>query len=195
MKKLIALSIITLFAFATENNVTKIKPVDNQEIAKEGVKYIKMLGKELKSHVKAKLKEDPSGIEAAKFCSQNAGKIAQKVMQKFPDNVKVRRVAIKYRNPNNKPDETDLKVLKKMEEELKAQTLQKKPIVVDVNGVKRVYVPLIVEKACLKCHGDMKNMNSMVRRIIKKKYPEDKAVGFKEGDLRGAVVAEIVPKM
>ena len=192
MKKIVALSIIaTLFAFAKENNVTN----PNQEIAKEGVKYIKMLGKALKANVKAKLKEDPSGIEAAKFCSQNAKKIAQEVMKNFPSNVKVRRVALKYRNPNNKPDNIDLEVLKKMEEGLKNQTLPKKPIVVDVNGTKRVYVPLIVEKACLKCHGDVNNMNSMVKRIIKKHYPNDKAVGFKEGDLRGAVVAEIVPKM
>jgi hypothetical protein len=34
----------------------------------------------------------------------------------------------------------------------------------------------------------------MVKRVIKKHYPEDKAIGFREGDLRGAVVAEIAPK-
>ena len=190
MKKIITISLISIFAIANEANVT----ISNEEAIKEGVKYIKMLGKELKVNVKKRLQADPSGIEAAKFCSEKAAEMAKEVAKNFPENVKVRRVAVKYRNPNNKPDEIDLEVLKKMEEGLKAQNLPKKPIVVDVNGTKRVYVPLIVEKACLKCHGDPKNMNSMVKRIIKEKYPEDKAVGFREGDLRGAVVAEIAPK-
>jgi hypothetical protein len=192
MRKMLAISLIsTIFAVANEANVTKNS---DELVAKEGVKYIKILGKELKMNVKKRLKADPTGIDAVKFCSENAKSIIEEVSKKFPENIKVRRVATKYRNPNNKPDSTDLEVLKKMEEGLKAQTLPKKPMVVDVNGTKRVYVPLIVEKACLKCHGDLESMNSMVKRVIKKHYPEDKAIGFKEGDLRGAVVAEIAPK-
>jgi len=196
MKKLIAISLIAVFAMANETNATKqtTKENPNMAVAKEGVKYIKMLGKALKQNVGKNLKADPSGVKAAEFCTKEAKNIAKEVSKNFPENIKVRRTSLKYRNPNNKPDATDEKVLKELEAALKAQTLAKKPKVVDVNGTKRVYVPLIVEKACTKCHGDVKTMNPKVKDIIAKSFPNDKAVNFKEGDLRGVVVAEIAPK-
>jgi hypothetical protein len=167
---------------------------DKKAIAMEGVKYIKMLGKELKGNVKAKLKKDPSGFEAATFCSQKAGEIAKKVGVQFPENVKVRRTALKYRNPDHKPDATDVKVMEEMQAAMQAGTFEKKPVVVAVDGINRVYVPLVVEKGCLKCHGPVEKIDPKVREVLAKKYPDDKAVGFKEGDLRGVVVAEIAPK-
>ncbi len=190
MKKVIAISLISIFALANEANSTN----QNMQIAKEGVKYIKTLGKALKTNVGKRLKEDPSGVSAAKFCTQNAKEVAKKAMKDFPDNIKVRRTALKYRNKNNKPDTIDKKVLEEMQIALKSKSLKKEPIVLDVNGTKRVYVPLIVEKACTKCHGDVNKMNPKVKEIIKKAYPNDKAIGFKVNDLRGAVVAEIAPK-
>jgi len=198
MKKLIAISLISVFALANETNTTNEKKATqanpNMEIAKEGVKYIKMLGKALKQNVGKNLKEDPTALKAVEFCSQKAKDVVKEVTKDFPENVKVRRTAIKYRNPNNKPDATDLEVLNKMESALKAKTLEKKPMVIDVNGTKRVYVPVIVEKACTKCHGDVNSMNPKVKDVIAKTYPNDKAINFKEGDLRGVVVAEIAPK-
>jgi hypothetical protein len=40
---------------------------------------------------------------------------------------------------------------------------------------------ITVQKACLKCHGLKENRPEFVT----KKFPKDKAYGFKEGDLRG----------
>ena len=196
MKRLIALALISVFAVANESNTTQDNPKVDPDmlIAKEGVKYIKMLGKELKINVGKNLKADPSGVKAAEFCTQKAKDIAKEVSKNFPENIKVRRVAIKYRNPNNKSDNKDLEILQKFETSLKDKSFKKRPVVVDVNGTKRVYVPLIVEKACTKCHGDINKIDPKVKSIIAKAYPNDKAVNFKEGDLRGAVVAEIAPK-
>jgi len=40
--------------------------------------------------------------------------------------------------------------------------------------------------ACLGCHGtEGGDINAKTLKIIKQKYPEDKATGYKEGDLRG----------
>ena len=167
---------------------------DKKAIVMEGVKYIKMLGKELKGNVTKRMKDDPSGLQAAYFCAKSAEDIEKKVAEKFPANIKVRRTALKVRNPKNKPDATDIKVMEQMEAAMKDGTFRKKPTVVEVDGVNRVYVPLVVEKGCLKCHGPVDKIDPKVREIIAKKYPEDKAVGFKEGDLRGVVVAEIAPE-
>jgi len=38
---------------------------------------------------------------------------------------------------------------------------------------------------CLKCHGEQ--LDPAVQARIKELYPDDKATGYKTGDLRGAV--------
>ncbi len=41
--------------------------------------------------------------------------------------------------------------------------------------------------ACLKCHGlPGKDIDANTLALLQKKYPEDKATGYKLGDLRGA---------
>jgi hypothetical protein len=168
---------------------------EKKEIMMEGVKYIKILGKELKTNVGSRLKKDPTGLKAVTFCSENAKEVAKKVFADFPAHVKVRRTALKYRNPDNKPDATDTKTMEQIVAAMKAGTFNKKPVVVDMgdNHV-HVYAALMVEKACTKCHGDTAKMNPEVRKVIQKKYPKDLATGFKEDDFRGVAVAEITTK-
>jgi len=180
---LLSLTAISIMANAETAN--------SQNVAQEGVKYIKMLGKELKSEVKKRMKDDPSGLQAAYLCSKSAEDITKRVNAKYPEGVRVYRTAIKYRNPNNKPDETDIKVMQEFEKEIKDKTFKKKPVVVKVGDKTRVYVPLITQKLCLKCHGDPQKMDKKVLETIKAKYPNDKAINFKEGDLRGVIVAEM----
>ncbi len=188
MKRVIVPMIVatSIYANSAESNATKPQM---PPVVKKGVTAIKMFGGELKKNVKAKFKEDKSGLEAVKFCSKEAKEIAKKVATKFPEGVTVRRVAIKNRNEANKPDSIDAEVLEQFQKDLENKTLAKKPKVVDVNGTKRVYVPILVGKACLKCHGQ--NIDPKISEVLKKNYPNDKATGFKEGDLRGAMVAEV----
>ena len=174
---------------AIESNKTKAQM---PPVVLKGVSAIKMLGGELKKNLKAKFKEDKSGLKAINFCATQAAKISAEVSSKFPDGVSVRRVAIKYRNEANKPDNIDVKVLEQFQKEIDNKTFVKKPKLVDVNGTKRVYVPVLVSKACIKCHGE--NIDPKIASVIKKYYPNDKATGFREGDLRGAMVAEIKEK-
>ncbi len=176
----------SVYAVTIDNNATKqeIPPV-----IKKGVSAIKMLGRKLKKNLKIKLQEDKSGLSAIEFCANRAAQITGEVNKKLPNGVSVRRVAIKYRNPANKPDSVDTKVLEQFQKELDNKTFAKKPLLVDINGTKRVYVPVLVDKVCLKCHG--KNIDPKIESVIKEHYPNDKATGFKEGDLRGAMVAEI----
>jgi excinuclease UvrABC ATPase subunit len=198
MKKRVILSVVLAsVALFAEGNVTKeIKEQNpNKAVMMQGIKHIKILGKALKTEVGKNLKADKTGVKAAEFCTKNAKDVAKKAMADFPENIKVRRVAIKYRNPNNKPDELDLKVLNQLKEAVESNSSKVMPVVIKADdNTTRVYAPLKVEKACLKCHGDVKSMNADVAKIIKDKYPEDKAIDFKEGDFRGAAVAEIKAK-
>ncbi len=165
---------------------------NDMTIKQEGVKYIKMLGKELKSNLVAKMKEDPSGLSAMGFCAGKAEEITKEVNAKLPKGVSVRRTALKTRSEKNVPDVTDIEVMTKYDEKAKAKKLDPKDIqVVEKDGVYRVYKPLMIKKACMKCHGDEATISPEIKAVIKKVYPADMAMGFKEGDFRGVIVSEI----
>jgi hypothetical protein len=54
------------------------------------------------------------------------------------------------------------------------------------------YYPILTGKMCLQCHG-IKNedINPETSSILKKLYPNDKAIGYKENDLRGLFKIEM----
>ena len=159
-------------------------------IKQEGVKYIKMLGGALKSELKKHLQADKTGLETINFCSTKAQAITAEVNEKLPKYAKIRRTALKVRNLANTPDDTDKKVMQSYEAKIKEGRFDPKDIeVVKVGDTYRVYKPLLAQKVCLKCHGT--NIDSKIAETIKKYYPKDQATGFKEGDLRGVIVAEI----
>lgn len=163
---------------------------NDKSIKKEGIGYIKMLGYALKSQMKEQMKQDKTGISAMGFCSSSAEIITQNINLKLPKNVKVRRTALKSRNINNQPDELDKKIMREYQNSIDAQTFTPKDIkVVKYANTTRVYKPLVTSKVCLKCHGS--NINKSIAKEIKTHYPTDKAIGFKEGSLRGVIVAEI----
>lgn len=48
------------------------------------------------------------------------------------------------------------------------------------------YKPIkIMMPTCLKCHGEYENIDTPTIKNILLKYPNDKAMNYKEGDLRG----------
>jgi len=156
----------------------------------QGIAAIKQLGGALKSQLKAKIKEDSSGVAAVTFCTENAEAITKKVNSELPGTVRVRRTALKVRNSANKPDETDIKVMKALSKAIAAKEATPGSVkVVEGENYVRVYKPLITGKVCLKCHGS--DIAPKIAKVIEEKYPDDQAKGFKEGDLRGVIVAEV----
>lgn len=160
-------------------------------VKQEGISYIKMLGGTLKSELQAKMKEDPTGVAAATFCKDSAGKITKEVNTKLPEYASVRRTALKIRNENNKADAADDKVMNAYVEAIETKKYSPKDAiqVVEEGDTTRVYKALFVQKACLKCHGT--TVSPEISTLIKKGYPHDKAIDFDEGAFRGVIVAEI----
>lgn len=52
----------------------------------------------------------------------------------------------------------------------------------------RYYRPIPLAATCLACHGAPQQIPPPVLAALRKIYPDDQAVNFHEGDLRGAVV-------
>ena len=61
--------------------------------------------------------------------------------------------------------------------------------VVDEDGTFyfRYMKPLAVKPVCLTCHGDTAEIPPAVKSELEKAYPYDRATGYKQGELRGAV--------
>ena len=127
-------------------------------------------------------------MDALDFCSTEAYALTDKVNSQLPEGISTKRISAKTRNPANEPLSDEMKVLKELEskKELPASFVEK----IDEHTYK-FYKPLTIDKpVCLKCHGDI-STNKELQTAISSKYPNDKAVNYKMGDLRGAVVVTI----
>lgn len=142
------------------------------------------LKKTLMAQLKAKLSESPAG--AVEFCSKNAMDITKQIAVKNGLNIK--RVSIKNRNPQNAADAMDAKVMAAFEEALKKDKKMPEFATVQDAGKIKYYEPLVISEACVICHGKEASIAKETADKIKKLYPNDKAVGYEIGDLRGLIV-------
>jgi len=107
--------------------------------------------------------------------------------------VRVRRVGTRLRNPAHRPDEWEQKVLDDWHR-LMGQRLPLDTVAEDTPGGLRIMKPIVIHKrVCLRCHGAINEILPATRARIKEAYPNDKAVDYEFGDLRGAFSA-IWPK-
>lgn len=117
------------------------------------------------------------------FCNVEALPLTDSLAKHF--GVTIKRSALKYRNAENKPDSSELAALIQYSEEI-AQGSQPKSYMIHVNGKERFIAPIPTKTLCLVCHGvPGVNIPEAVAEKIKETYPDDMAIGFQEGDLRG----------
>ncbi len=165
--------------------VSKVKYITKPIIIEEGMLHIKGFMGTLKPTLNDALKQDSDHVTAMGACSSMAMQMTSDY-NNITNGVKVRRTALKYRNPNNKPDNTDKEVMYRFQ-----AVNDFKPVAVDMGSSYRVYKPLKTKAKCLYCHGSKSDINPKIAKITQKKYPHDLATDFKLGELRGVVVAEI----
>jgi hypothetical protein len=161
-----------------------------QKIIETGEKVSQELMKTLSSKLHNEIKTKGL-IQAAAFCNTNALTLTEEVNLHQVQGVSIRRISLRERNPGNTPTADEKKVLESMQKMLEKKQLPS--YLVEHEGKRyKYYKPLVIKKeACLKCHGDL-SKNPELSQFMKEHYPFDKAQGYKMGDLRGAMVVEIV---
>ena len=156
-----------------------------QEYLQKGGEIANLTQSELLINVSNAMKKGGPGY-AIEFCNLRA--LSLKDSLSHLNNCQIRRIAIKYRNPVDKPQ------TKEEKEQLNQYQLshQKgesiKPEVYLFNDRIEYYQPItIAMEACLKCHGDPGNqIAEETLDKIKARYPNDLATGFALNDFRGA---------
>lgn len=127
---------------------------------------------------------------AVQVCAAEAQGIAEQVAKET--GVAVGRASLKLRNPKDAPPGW-VEAWLVAQGDKKADQTQGVEGVFDAPGgrVARFLKPIGIEGTCLSCHGDPAQMSEPVKAALAEKYPGDKATGYRMGDLRGALWAEV----
>ncbi|WP_109832699.1 c-type heme family protein [Reichenbachiella versicolor] len=167
--------------------------IDNEEESNDmtklglqlAMKTKKVLGKNLMKQI-----NNNGTIAALTFCDENAYHLTDSMSMELDTDIS--RVSDLPRNPDNQANKKQLEYI-----EIAKQALEDgKPIIPllteDENVVTGFY-PIITNKMCLQCHGTLgKELKSETHAKIKELYPNDLAIGYKENQLRGIWVVEMI---
>lgn len=126
-------------------------------------------------------------IGAVDVCKEMAPQIAARAAEKT--GWEVGRTSLKPRNPDNGPDAWEAEVLRAFAERKAAGEDPAKIeawTVAETGGEKRFRYMKAIPTAslCLACHGT--SIDPELRAHLHRLYPDDAAVGYREGDIRGA---------
>ena len=179
-----SLPILLLLAGCTATPA--LPPQREAELAARSAQLADSFQSELQAALKSAL---ASGGPAAaiEVCAQAAPAIAGRLSAE--SGAQVRRTALRPRNPAAKPDAFERETMTAW----RAQPLDAagRPMVrsaaVTTNGVPayRWMRAIPTQGMCLACHGEA--IEPDVAAAIAARYPDDKATGFREGQLRGAL--------
>jgi hypothetical protein len=94
----------------------------------------------------------------------------------------LKRTSLRIRNPRNAPDSLEVLAL----EWFDAHEAEAPTSLVQMDGeVYRYYSPLRTAALCTQCHGPAESLPEPVHSVLRERYPADRAVGYREGELRG----------
>ena len=137
---------------------------------------------------------DKSGPEGAiAVCRDEAPKLARAASEQT--GWTIRRVSLRERNPKAVPDAWERAALEDFDRRAAAgespATLEKAEVVVE-NGQKmqRYMRALPTQALCLSCHGPAASLSPAVTAQLHALYPADKAVGYRVGEIRGAMTIQ-----
>lgn len=123
---------------------------------------------------------------ALPFCHANALPLTDSLATRH--GARIRRVAMQYRNPANAPDAREQALFEGFAAQLAAgKDLKTADTALVLAPGKILYAkPILLQPQCVACHGKVgETLTEENYREIKKLYPDDRAVGFGPGDLRG----------
>jgi hypothetical protein len=187
MKHVLSISVLYLLGFfmgpaaAQDTDILTQSRTISQGMLKE-------LGQKLQSAM-----ADGGAVNAIGVCNTQAPEIAGRVSAQ--NQVKLSRVGTRARNPvMGVPNDWQSKALAQFEQALargdKPADMEFSETVVKPDGGKEFHFakPIVLQPMCVSCHGSPEQISPEVKAKLTELYPNDKAVNYQPGQLRGAVV-------
>lgn len=125
--------------------------------------------------------------EALRICGERAQALTRAIEKKT--GVSVRRTSLRIRNPLNAPDAYERRWLERAEKQPPTGAQVEVVETSDGRYELRYLRPIRVAKLCTQCHGE--ELTPAVQEALQRRYPADRATGYRTGDLRGAVSVSV----
>jgi len=139
--------------------------------------------------------EEGGMVNAISVCKTKALELTSDIGRQVDPGIEIKRTTFNYRNPKNAPNEIELAALQFFEEKVRAGEGLPANFVQKIPGDQKTtfyyYKPLKTAGLCLGCHGNPQAMDKNLVSKIQELYPDDKAIGYEEGDFRGVIRVKI----
>jgi hypothetical protein len=182
MKKFMYLiPFVLLFACGSKDSSQTTEKIDSVYL-KKGNMIAKISFETISGELQKALAD--GGIEnALRYCNERAYPITDSLAA--ANQVTIKRVSNKYRNPRNKADKMEEYLIKGFGIDLsEGNDLSPKVVLKDDSVI--FYKPIITQALCLNCHGTPgKEITFSNDSLIQALYPRDKAVDYQVNQLRG----------
>jgi len=186
MRSLLQISLLASTILLATTGIAS--PDAQQQFVADSKKMIEALATDLKHTMRTAVRS--GGFEqAVSACQIQAPLIKQSHNQE--SDLEIKRTSLKWRNPNNSPDDWERQVLLAFEQKKQAgvsiKQLHHSEVIKTDTGLEYRFMKAIsIKSVCLKCHGDESQIAAPVATALKQQYPLDNATQFKLGDIRGA---------
>ncbi len=161
------------------------QPISSQQAQERATRAFAQLGGQLKAELETAIAKG-GAVQAIEVCRERAPAIAEQLSQEH--GFALGRSSHRWRNPANAP-------APEVKEYLAAHSRipGKEASVTVLSGPEHftVIAPIVTQPLCLTCHGDPKGFSQPLKAALQKGYPDDRATGFKAGDLRGVFWAKV----
>lgn len=166
---------------AVDEKTTSSTVIDTAFYADRGLEYAlnaqAILGKNL---MQAMQKDGTIG--ALSFCNEKAYPLSDSMA--VVQNVKLKRVSDKPRNPVNQATAEELNHIELYKNSIANQKTPE-PLVTRSADEVQVYYPILTNGMCLQCHGTSKNIEPNTLKKLTLLYPTDKALEYDLNEVRG----------
>lgn len=161
---------------------TELTKSETQNYTSKGKEVAGAVFKELSKNLQDQMKLGGT-VQAIPYCNITAMPITSELADHYK--VSIKRTSDRIRNPKNLPIAREKQILEIYHKAV-AEKSELKPMVEKVDGLVTFYAPIKIQKNCLVCHGVVsESVTVATDSILKSLYPDDKAKGYNEGDLKG----------
>lgn len=196
MRRIVPLSVVVLMTVGCKNDVSE-SPVSNHrdentaaiiaganvsESEKSSMLAAKEeLFKRLSNRLMTVMSEG-GPVAAIEVCHIEAKSLAAEVGKEA--NVNIGRTGVRLRNVSNQPPVWAQKLVAERTET---------PVFAKLSNDQAVaLLPIKLKVQCLMCHGSSETISPDVKQKLALLYPQDRATGFSEGELRGWFWVELL---
>ncbi len=178
------LLVVLAAACRQKPDAATLTPEERQQYLQHGKEITQAAFKTLSGELKHAILVEQSIPNGIRTCSQKAGMLTDSLSRAY--HARIKRTSDKVRNPANALDEAEKLVWADF---VRQHTAGQKPaprVSLLNDTTVAFYAPIMLKPLCMKCHGTVgQTIDTADYRLIQSLYPDDRATGYKAGDLRG----------